>query len=201
MKNPKGQLLQEDLKIKKGLVTRQSREMRVHAVGGKVIPGASGTRAGNLEDLGRTREAEKYFQKFLDDLPAAEKKKMENVFWAPDIAMTKKGPKIIELNAGDAASGLIDPRYLTKKKGVGELAAGGAAIRKNMAIYRALTGRDHALVAGGKALGAGGAVAYGASEAGQKKIKKGKKKVKKAYKEYKKEGKLPIPSLPSRQSN
>jgi len=158
---PEEFLYQEDLGIGKGRFSNANREVRVHAIGGKVVPGATSVRGKNWEDTLHQREAEKYFQKFLDKVP----KRLHNdsVAWAPDIAFTKNGPKIIELNAGGLDSGLLDPRHMLKQNGTGAkgTATAFSAMRNNLAIYKHMTGRTHAAEAAPKALGYGAATAGG----------------------------------------
>lgn len=157
LRKPKGHVIQKEMRIKKGPISRQPRELRVHAVGGKVVPKGATIRGGNIEDIPYIAGAEKYFQKFLDKLPKYIKKK--NIAWAPDIAKTPEGYRIIELNAGQMASGLVDPKFMAQK---GMIPA-ASALRITGNIYKALTGRHAPIQAATKATGIG-AGAFGISK-------------------------------------
>lgn len=158
MKNPSKFVFQSDIGIKKDPITGANREMRVHAIGGKVVPGATGIRSKNISDVAQSAKAEKFFQGFLNKLP--KKIKQKGIAWNPDIAVTDKGFKIIELNAGPAASGLIDPTFMRAEHGnVKGFIPAAVATKKNMAIYEHLMKRKHPLERGIRA--AGGAAAAG----------------------------------------
>lgn len=160
LKQPNEYILQHKMNIEKGMLTGASRELRVHAVGGKVVPGAASVRGKNIEDVAKTREAERFVQKFLDRLP--KKYKGKNITYAPDVAITSKGMQIIELNAGAAESALIDPRYMLEAHGkVKGLFPAMSAVSKSQKHYKAITGRDAPLSAGIKGLAAGGAAGAG----------------------------------------
>jgi hypothetical protein len=155
--HPNQYIAQKALDIKKDPITGHHREIRVHAIGGKVVPGASSPRGGNVTDILHQRKAEKFFQGALDKMPKG--KKPHNMFWAPDIAVTGKGMKIIETNRGAAQSGLLDPKYIAKHRG--KIPALNS-VRMNSAIYKHITGRHTALAAGAKALGVAGAAGLAA---------------------------------------
>lgn len=149
-------LAQEKMNIKEDVLTGAPREIRVHAIGGKVVPGAASTRSKNITDIASLRKAEKYFQGVLDKMP--KKHKPKNMMWAPDIAVTDKGFRTIEANRGIAASGLLDHRTLRKGQGlVGGMTDSLGALTGNNAIYKHVTGRHTRAAAAGRAalVGAG----------------------------------------------
>lgn len=151
-------MVEERLNIKKDPITGASREVRVHAIGGKVIPGASVIRGKNVTDLMYLRSAEKHFQKVLNKLP--KKHKPANMVWAPDVAITDKGMKVIETNRGAAMSGFLDPRHMYRKHGIGPAAG---AMGASHGMYKHITGRHSAYSASLRGAAAGGAAA-GASK-------------------------------------
>lgn len=156
IKNPDKFIQQGALEIKRSPLTNASSELRVHAIGNKVIPGATMVRGKNVEDVIHMRKAEKALQNMLDKLPPS---KVKDLTHAADVAITKGNkPAIIELNRGAHQSGFLDPRHLAAQAGGGlkGLAAGALSTKANQAIYKHLTGRASALEAGGKALAAGG---------------------------------------------
>lgn len=155
--DPTGHLMQENAGILKGKLSGKNREFRVHVLDGKVIRGATSPRGGNFEDVFNSRKMEKEVQKVIDRLPAKYKARGTGI--NPDIAMTKDGPKIIELNTG-LSSGLMDPEYqLAPKKlrGFGgknvveksskNYIGFANAVKNNMAMYKHITGRSHILPA------------------------------------------------------
>lgn len=172
MKNPKNFIAQKDLGIKKSPITRKPSEFRVHGVGGKVLPGATGIRGANIDDAVRSRGAEKHLQEFLDSLP--ENVRKENISWNADVARTKDGLKLIELNPGTYSSGLLDPEHLYKvHKSQGRipaLATSLNAARKNQNAYKTLTGgrtsQKGALTAALGTSGVSGAGAHVATDEG-----------------------------------
>lgn len=157
MKDPKKFTAQADMKIEKD-ITGQLKEFRVHGFGNKVVPGASSPRGKNILGAGgkEQKEAERHLQKALRKLP----KKYREAALAADVVKTKTGYKIVELNAGTAASGLLDPAFIKKHHG---FFASLEAVRKNQKVYKELTGRASKLEAGIK--GTAGAAATGLSGA------------------------------------
>ena len=151
------------MNIKKDPITGASREIRIHAIGDKVIRGASAPRGANVLDHLYARQAEDYFQKVLNKMPKSQRK--ANMTWAPDIAITDKGMRIIETNRGTASSGLIDPLYLSKKnKGLKGWISGAKAISTNNAIYKHITGRHAPVPAALRAAAAGGVAATASNQ-------------------------------------
>jgi hypothetical protein len=157
MKNPDKHIFQKDINIK-SLDNGAQREFRVHAIGKNVITGSSTTRAGNTQDAKHIKKIEKFLQKQLKNLPDSVTK--NNLPIAADIAMTKHGPKIIELNSGGFQSGFLDPEYL--RSGHNNITGNilmAQAVKRNWALYKHLTGREHMAPAAIKALLAGGGAA------------------------------------------
>lgn len=164
IRNPEKFLVQEKLNIKKDPLTGASREIRVHAIGNKVIRGAGSPRGANVLDHLYTRQAEDYFQKVLNKMPKSQINK--NMTWAPDIALTDKGMRVIETNRGPLSSGLLDPKFLLKTHGpIKGGAAAAKAIMANNAIYKHITGRHTPIAAAGRAAATGtlASAAYGAA--------------------------------------
>ena len=155
MKNPKQYMIQKDVGIAKAPLSGANSEFRVHVVNGKVVSGATSNRALNAEEIYRYRQAEKSMQAALDKLPAHMKR--EGVTMAADIARTKDGYKILELNAGAGSSGLLDPVYLSKSHGA---PAAVAPMMSNMAMYKHITGRRHAADAAVRAAALGSGAEY-----------------------------------------
>lgn len=157
MKRSPGKFIaQKSLDIKKDPITGHSREIRVHAIGNKVVKGATSPRGGNIVDYTKRRKAEKFFQAALNRMPKSQKP--SHMFWAPDIAVTKGGMKIIETNRGAAMSGLMDPKYLASSSG---RAAAANSVRINNAIYKHVTGRHTRLSAGLRGAAMAGTVGLG----------------------------------------
>lgn len=161
-RNPSKFLQQEKIDIEKGRFSGAPREMRVHVVNGEVVPGATIPRGKNVEDYFSTGKAEAAMREAVKNMPDSQKK---NLTMAADVAMTKDGPKILELNRGAHQSGLLDPNYLWEAHGKNPilgLGAAGAATKANQAIYRHMTGRHSELTSGlaglGTGLGAGGLI-------------------------------------------
>ena len=167
MKNPSNYVAQPNIGIEKGVISGKSKEMRLHAINGKVVPGASSIRSGNFEDVFKKNKAEKFFQAHLDKLPEKYKK---NIAMSPDIAMTIDGMKVIETNPGGMMSGLTNPLHVYRRGGV---PAAANAWMNNAAIYKHITGRSTQLTSGITGLGAAGAT-YGAGRLLEKRIDKKK---------------------------
>jgi hypothetical protein len=153
LRNPTKYTIQKDMGIEKAM-NGQNKEFRVHAIGNRVSVGASSPRGGNVNPmvLHETMQARKFLEQKLKKLP----KKYQNTVMSADIAKTKDGYKIVELNAGSANSGFLDPEYMGYSYGngvVGSLQQLEAA-RKNHALYKTITGRDTKIISGAKALAA-----------------------------------------------
>ena len=167
MRNPTDYIAQKDMNLAKDKLTGATQEFRVHAAGDKVIRGASSPRSKNiLGKPGDKRKAEKFLQEHLKKLP----KKHQQSMMAADVAKTKDGKfKIIELNMGSNASGLLDPDFIKKKHGT---LPSWEAVRKNQAMYKGLTGRASQLEAATKGLGVSGLAVGGAQAAQDRGAKK-----------------------------
>lgn len=154
--HPEEYVAQPDVKIKKTLFTKKNKEFRVHAINGKVVPGATSTRGGNIESIFAKRKAEKFFQGVLNKLPSKYKK---NIAMSPDIAMTEKGFKVIETNSGGLSSGLANPSFTYRSGG---LPAAMDSWLNSASIYKHMTGKSTQLTSGLTAAGvAGGAYGIG----------------------------------------
>lgn len=156
MKNPRKNIIQHDMGLSVDKKSRYPREIRVHAIGGKVVRGTSSVRGNNTADSKHLALAEEAVQKMLDKSPARHKK--NNYVIGADVGLTKGNqPKIIELNEGAASSGFLDPTLMSTK-GVGGFFT---AVKNNNKIYRHLTGKHSQLASGLRAVGAGTATAGG----------------------------------------
>lgn len=167
MSKPSSFIVQPDIGIKKTKILGTSRELRVHSVGDKVVSGATMVRGSNVLDSFNNKSAEKFFQKFLDRLP--KKLKEKDIMLSPDIAVTDKGFKIIELNPGAIDSGLMDPKYLWHK--FHNPVAALAATRASHKLYKHVMGKEHSASAIVKGLTAAGGT-YAAGKQIEKQLEK-----------------------------
>lgn len=142
MRSPKKFFAQGDLKIKKDFLG-SNQEFRVHGIGREIVQGGSSPRGGNIlsalsGDVGKAEEA---YKKIMQKLP----KHYKNLFMSADIAKTKGGKfKVIELNPGPVNSGMLDPDFLAKQhKGIKGKVLGLEGMRKNLNLYKQITGRTH----------------------------------------------------------
>ena len=151
MKNPANHILQEDLKIKKDKITNRTIEYRIHTICNKIVKTLDIMRTNSIEGINRKNECIDWIKRrFLNKIPEAYLRIPFGM--AIDIADTHKGFKIIELNAGNFASGFLDPidflcsgkDYSKKEELLKRLIYSKflSCVILNSELYRMMTGRE-----------------------------------------------------------